>query len=554
MNEENKNEFKEEISKPKRNKLTLTFIVVGLLMISAAVVLLLLPNSNKKNSDSSNQNDNNKVDEKIVTEQNNLLDYRMLGNSIEKFDLYFLKLENEEKNKVYSPLSIKYTLEMLSEGTNGESKAQLDTVIGSYNSKKYTNDNNKSFANAMFIRDSFNDSIKDEYKSILKDKYDAEVIVDSFSSPDNINKWISSKTYDLIPDLIKDVNGKDFFLVNALAIDMKWNNQIHCAYGSKKNVPCYGNDGAYYVEYLHEKVEGEDHEYTEVSFPYDQENEFYHLTFNGKENTKAATILASFNRYDAVNTIGEENIRNEIKNAYEEWLNSEDGKIAKEYGTAEDTNELIDRFVKELNDNYGKNDISTDFLLYVDDNVKAFAKDLQTYDNTTLQYIGIMPNNDILSNYINNVSVDDLNTIINNLKELKIENFDDGYVTLIEGEIPFFKYEYELNLMEDLKNLGIVDVFDNDKADLSGMLKEGGASIIEAKHKANIEFSNEGIRAAAATEEGGLGNIKDGFNYLFEVPTKRIDLTFDKPYMYLIRDKESGEVWFIGTVYEPITK
>ena len=31
-----------------------------------------------------------------------------------------------------------------------------------------------------------------------------------------------------------------------------------------------------------------------------------------------------------------------------------------------------------------------------------------------------------------------------------------------------------------------------------------------------------------------------------------IDLTFDRPFMYLIRDKETGEVWFAGTVYEPI--
>ena len=30
-----------------------------------------------------------------------------------------------------------------------------------------------------------------------------------------------------------------------------------------------------------------------------------------------------------------------------------------------------------------------------------------------------------------------------------------------------------------------------------------------------------------------------------------IDLDFDKPYMYIIRDKSTGEVWFAGTVYEP---
>ena len=40
---------------------------------------------------------------------------------------------------------------------------------------------------------------------------------------------------------------------------------------------------------------------------------------------------------------------------------------------------------------------------------------------------------------------------------------------------------------------------------------------------------------------------------MYDVPVEEIDLTFDKPYMFIIRDKESGEVWFAGTVYEPLS-
>ena len=50
---------------------------------------------------------------------------------------------------------------------------------------------------------------------------------------------------------------------------------------------------------------------------------------------------------------------------------------------------------------------------------------------------------------------------------------------------------------------------------------------------------------------GGAGG-GDPFDYLYQVPVEEIDLTFDKPYMFLIRDKENGEVWFVGTVYEPL--
>lgn len=73
----------------------------------------------------------------------------------------------------------------------------------------------------------------------------------------------------------------------------------------------------------------------------------------------------------------------------------------------------------------------------------------------------------------------------------------------------------------------------------------------EAKHKANIEFTQDGIKAAAATEAGGAG-AGSSFDYFFEVPTITIDLTFDKPYMFLIRDKQSSEVWFMGNVYNPL--
>ena len=49
----------------------------------------------------------------------------------------------------------------------------------------------------------------------------------------------------------------------------------------------------------------------------------------------------------------------------------------------------------------------------------------------------------------------------------------------------------------------------------------------------------------------GRGSADGGFDYFLEAPVKRIDLTFDKPYMYIIRDKATGEVWFTGTVYQP---
>ena len=102
--------------------------------------------------------------------------------------------------------------------------------------------------------------------------------------------------------------------------------------------------------------------------------------------------------------------------------------------------------------------------------------------------------------------------------------------------------------------MGVKDVFDSSKADLSRMMKNSsGEFISKTIHKANIDFSNDGIKAAATTVVSGLGATGcDSFDYEYDVPVEEIDLTFDKPFMYIIRDKATGEVWFTGSVYEPL--
>jgi serine protease inhibitor len=135
------------------------------------------------------------------------------------------------------------------------------------------------------------------------------------------------------------------------------------------------------------------------------------------------------------------------------------------------------------------------------------------------------------------------------MKELKPESFEEGYVTKILGTIPKFKYNYNMDLKEKLIALGVTDVFDAKKADLSKLVK-GQSYIAKSLHAANIEFTEYGIKAAAVTLMGGVGNAEP-CTYTEKMKVKEIDLTFDKPYMYIIRDKKTGEVWFTGSVVEP---
>jgi len=475
--------------------------------------------------------------------------YRLSGNSLEKFDLEFLKLENENKNKVYSPLSIKYALQMLNDGTNGESKKQIDAIVGDYKPVKYANNEHMSFANAMFIRNSFASNISEDYKTNLTNKYNAEVINDNFDSAANINNWVSNKTFKLVDGIIDDsvMGDLNFALINALAIDMSWNNQIQCEStegntGDNK-VPCK----MYKVSYNHEKYSDS---IRYITGPQDVET----FNFNGNENIKGYNIGASFNNYDIVKELGRDNIYKTISSEYTEWLKSDEAKQA--YDLETDVDKFINKFIDELDKNYKKEDYSTDFMIYTDDNVKAFGKDLKEYDGITLQYVGIMPTKDNLGDYVSKVSADDLNNIIGGLKTMEGKNFKDGVVTKISGKIPVFDFEYELKLKDDLQKMGVTDIFDINKSDLSNMLGESGTKQrIDAVHKANIVFSNNGIKAAAVTALGGFGSTTGPhFEHLYEVPVEEIDMTFDKPYMFIIRDKNSGEVWFTGTVYEPLTK
>lgn len=488
--------------------------------------------------------------EKEETEQDEIVHELENNELTSDFDLSFLKLENEKENKIYSPLSIKYALKMLEDGANSDSRLQISNLIGKYNLTKYKSNSNMSLANSLFIRDTFNDMIKQKYINTLRTKYNAEIVIDSFADVKNVNFWISNKTLNLINNMLDSINQEtNFLLINALGIDMEWKDK-------------FLTPGGEHCSYEHE-------EFSWVGF-----EQVTSCKFGEQEQTVSGMkIVASINNYDIVTELGEENIKKTVGDEFRKWAKSltEDSWEAQEYFEGDLSDRKIEEkldlylnggkyygnfetpgYISEIDSNYGRVDYSTDFSLYIDESVKVFSKELKEYEGTTLQYIGIMPTAEDLDTYVKNVNQTTINNIISNLKELKQENFKEGVVTKIIGYIPKFKFEYELDLKEDLQQLGITNVFEQGKANLTEICDDEDIYINEAVHKANIEFTQDGIKAAAATIMGGLGAGGD-FDYIYDVPVEEIDLTFDKPYMFLIRDKETGEIWFMGTVYEPLS-
>ena len=92
-------------------------------------------------------------------------------------------------------------------------------------------------------------------------------------------------------------------------------------------------------------------------------------------------------------------------------------------------------------------------------------------------------------------------------------------------------------------SLGIQKAF-TEAADFTNMTSSPiGLYIRDALHKADIEFSESGIKAAAATA------------IVFADKSARVNnpvkIEINKPFLYVIRDKANGEIWFVGTMYEP---
>ena len=283
--------------------------------------------------------------------------YSISGNGLDEFDLYFMKEHNDSKNNVYSPLSIKTALAMLSDGANGDTKGQIVSVIGDYKPTKYTNSKNMSFANAMFINNNYKDSVKKAYIENLEKKYSAEVQYDSFTTPDIVNKWVDAKTFGQIKNMVDDVSSFTFVQVNALAIDMEWVDKFQ-----KKS----SENKAYYVSFPHQRF---------FNYVNDLDGDFDGVMFDEKYEAQSGEFAGVINRYDIVKELGEDNIRKTISDEYSAWLKEDPCGTA---SSEPDVDTYVNKFVSELKETYKHVSNSTDYYLYNDNDVKAFAKDLKT--------------------------------------------------------------------------------------------------------------------------------------------------------------------------------
>ena len=117
----------------------------------------------------------------------------------------------------------------------------------------------------------------------------------------------------------------------------------------------------------------------------------------------------------------------------------------------------------------------------------------------------------------------------------------------VDVTLPKFKNTSERSLAQVLTAMGISDAF-SEAADLSGMSDDKeGLHISDVLHKAFVDVMEEGTEATAATAVSVVGN-----GFVPQEPlASAVPFVADHPFLYVIRDRRTDSILFMGRMMEP---
>src|SRR5690606_16866113 len=110
-------------------------------------------------------------------------------------------------------------------------------------------------------------------------------------------------------------------------------------------------------------------------------------------------------------------------------------------------------------------------------------------------------------------------------------------------QMPSFKLKQQKDLIPALNALGITDVFEKEQADLTGMTPDPTAYISGVSQFSYVELNEAGTEAAAVTVIAASGEPSS-------VPSS-VSMIADRPFCFLIRDEDTGQILFMGTITQP---
>lgn len=355
--------------------------------------------------------------------------------------------ESANQNVLVSPLSVLLALAMTANGADGQTKTEMESVLGNgipveelneyiytyVNSLSSNKDYKFKIANSIWFND--NEYIVDVNQKFLQTNanyYNAQLYKTKFNQKalNDINNWCDIHTDGMIKEILDNVSADDImYLINAIVFDAKW--------------------GA----------------------PFKKED-----VSNGKFNS--------------------------IKNIQQDV-------------TMMSSDEYI--YLQELNE---EGEIITE----------GFIKN---YMDRKYSFAALLPPQHInINDFINELTGERLMNILENQRN-----------TSLSIVMPKFTHDYEINLNEVLKGLGMTTAFDSDNANFSkmGTSNLGNIYIGEVIHKTFIEVSELGTKAGAVTSVGMKAESSEPTGYR---------VVLDRPFVYMILDNETNLPIFIGVVME----
>jgi serpin B len=153
------------------------------------------------------------------------------------------------------------------------------------------------------------------------------------------------------------------------------------------------------------------------------------------------------------------------------------------------------------------------------------------YEGGRLSMLVLLPTGTDLSLLEESLSLAKINDWRSKLKEQRVNVF-----------MPKFTFDTKYGMHETLAKMGMPTAFDKQRADFSGMTGRPGLYISAVIHQAFVDVNEEGTEAAAATAV-----VMSGKSVPPPVPIFRAD----HPFIFVIQDKENGNILFIGRVVNP---
>jgi serine protease inhibitor len=204
-----------------------------------------------------------------------------------------------------------------------------------------------------------------------------------------------------------------------------------------------------------------------------------------------------------------------------QWENIYDKEAVRkrDFKLASDAKKTIE-FMHSTESGYLKDDIAQGFI--------------KPYKGGEYSFVALLPNEGVsIDNYVSSLTGEGfINTLNNKSKDR------------VSATLPKFKFDYSVNLVKPLKQMGLNTCFEAGKANFSKMesRKEGYIYVSDVLHKTFISVDIQGTKAGAVTKSRVS---KAG------IEVQEHSIILGRPFVYAIVENETQLPLFIGTMMNP---